>query len=378
MRALVVLTQPPLPEGGAPGKVAIGLLRGLAAHGVEVQAVAARAGSAFAGEVPADLPVEVVPVAPLSPWRARLGRLTRPRAELAGGRFEARVRELARQADVVHLEQPETVWCADGLTVPAVLHIHYLARRDRPPGAPWRRQFREVLDATRVERRAASRLRYLLASSPLVAEALRRESKGEVALAPLSLDPALYGSAPLDTPRAGLIGTADWPPTAGAMRALAEDVWPRVRRIAPDAQLVVAGRATDKLGLPAALEVLGEVPSAREFFRGISVLVFPLRRGSGMKVKVLEAMASGVPVVTTPAGAEGIAPSDGVVVHTEPDAIAAATADLLVDEEARKQRGAAARADFESRYAPKPATEPVVELYERMRGRAGSTPSSGA
>jgi glycosyltransferase involved in cell wall biosynthesis len=162
------------------------------------------------------------------------------------------------------------------------------------------------------------------------------------------------------------------------MRALAEDVWPRVRRIAPDAQLVVAGRATDKLGLPAALEVLGEVPSAREFFRGISVLVFPLRRGSGMKVKVLEAMASGVPVVTTPAGAEGIAPSDGVVVHTEPDAIAAATADLLVDEEARKQRGAAARADFESRYAPKPATEPVVELYERMRGRAGSTPSSGA
>src|SRR5436190_22986509 len=150
MRVLVVLTQPPLPEGGAPGKVALGLLRGLAAHGVDVQAVAA--GTAFTGEPPADVSVEVVPVAPFSPWRSRLGRLTRPRAELAGGAFEARVRVLACDADVVHLEQPETVWLASGLTAPAVLHLHYLARLDRPPGAPWRRQFREVLDATRVER----------------------------------------------------------------------------------------------------------------------------------------------------------------------------------------------------------------------------------
>jgi glycosyltransferase involved in cell wall biosynthesis len=380
VRALVVLTQPPLPEGGAPGKVAIGLLRGLAAHGLDVRAVAARAEAAYAGEVPADLPVEVVPVPPLPPWQARLGRLTRPRAELAGGRFEARVRELARDADVVHLEQPETVWFAHGLTAPKVLHFHYLASLDRPLGAPWRRQFREVLDATRVERRAAKRLRYLLASSPLVADALRGEWKADVALAPLSLDPALYDPAPLDAPRAGLIGTADWPPTAGAMRALADEVWPRVRRLAPEAELVVAGRATEDLdlGLAPWLEVLGEVPSAREFFQGISVLVFPLQRGSGMKVKVLEAMASGVPVVTTPAGAEGIEASDGVLVHIEAEALAAAAAELLVDEEARTQRGAAARADFERLYAPKPATEAIVDLYGRMRERAGRTASSGA
>jgi glycosyltransferase involved in cell wall biosynthesis len=360
VRALVVLTQPPLPEGGAPGKVALGLLRGLAAHGVDVQAVAA--GTAFSGEPPGDVPVVVVPVPPLSPWRARLGRVTRPRAELAGGELEARVRELARDADVVHLEQPETVWFARSLPAPTVLHVHYLARLDRSLGAPWRRQFREVLDATRVERRAM-RLRFLLASSPVVAHELRSRSGAEVTLAPLSLDPALYAQAPLDASKAGLIGTADWPPTADAMRALAEDVWPRVRRLAPEAQLVVAGRGTERLGLGV------EVPSAAEFFQRISVLVFPLRRGSGMKVKVLEAMASGVPVVTTPAGAEGIAESDGVVVRAEPTDLARATAELLTDEAARKHRGAAARIDFECRYAPAPATEPIVELYRRM-GRA--------
>jgi glycosyltransferase involved in cell wall biosynthesis len=85
-----------------------------------------------------------------------------------------------------------------------------------------------------------------------------------------------------------------------------------------------------------------------------------------MKVKTLEAMASGVPVVTTPAGAEGIEPSDGVIVETEPARLAAAARELLLDDVARGQRGAAARADFERNYSPGPATAPLVELYERM------------
>jgi glycosyltransferase involved in cell wall biosynthesis len=87
-----------------------------------------------------------------------------------------------------------------------------------------------------------------------------------------------------------------------------------------------------------------------------------------MKVKTLEAMASGVPVVTTPAGAEGIEPSDGVIVETEPDRLAAAASELLTDERARRERGAAARADFDRHYSPGPATAPLVELYRRMVG----------
>jgi glycosyltransferase involved in cell wall biosynthesis len=77
-------------------------------------------------------------------------------------------------------------------------------------------------------------------------------------------------------------------------------------------------------------------------------------------------MASGVPVVTTPAGAEGIEASDGVIVETEPERLAAAARDLLTDEAARRERGAAARDDFERRYSPAPATKPLVDLLERM------------
>ena len=359
LRVLVVLTQPPLPQGGAPGKVAVGLLRGLQAHGLDACALAARQHFAVPGDIPADLDVEQVEVVPPGPWEGRLGRIVRPRGELAGP-FAARVAEAARSADVVFLDQVETVWCAEGLTTPHALHLHYLARLDRGLGAPHRRQFRQVLDQERAERRAIRTIDELVASSPVVAAELRRRAPAaDVTIAPLSLDPSLYRPAPLDgPPTAGLIGTATWPPTAAALRVLLEDVWPRVQ--APDASLVVAGRGTQRFG------GIGEVDSAGDFFQGLSLLLFPLPRGSGMKVKTLEAMASGVPVVTTPAGAEGIEASDGVIVEAEPERLAAAARELLTDEAARRERGAAAREDFERRYSPAPATKALVELLERM------------
>src|SRR5206468_521882 len=151
------------------------------------------------------------------------GRLRRPLGELAGP-FAERVRDAAADADLVHLEETETAWCDDGLALPSVVHLHYLARRDRDLGVPWSKQFREVLDASRVERAAIRRHRYLVASSPLVADALRAAAPdADVVHAPLSLDPALYPAAPLDgPPTAGLIGTAAWPPTIDAIRTLRE------------------------------------------------------------------------------------------------------------------------------------------------------------
>jgi glycosyltransferase involved in cell wall biosynthesis len=98
------------------------------------------------------------------------------------------------------------------------------------------------------------------------------------------------------------------------------------------------------------------------------VLIFPLARGSGMKVKTLEALASGVPVVTTAAGAEGIVANEGVVVAEDDTELARATARLLRDEGERRERGAAARSTFERHYEPRVATEPLVDLYRRLAG----------
>ena len=371
MRALIALTQPPLLEGGAPGKCAVALLRGLRAHGVDVRALAAVQPFAIPGEVPDDLPVELVRVATEpTGWRARLDRVHRPRGALGQGEFAARFRELATDADLLHLEETEAGWADEGLALPSLVHIHYLVRRDRPPGRPWTRMGRDTIELGLAERAAIRRHRYLVASSPLVAEDLRRRAPyAEVVLAPLGLDPGDYRLAPLDGPPvAGIIGTATWPPTAAAIRRLVTRIWPRVRAHLPESRLLVAGRGTEALGLRKenGVEALGEVTSASDFFQQLSLLLYPLERGSGMKVKVLEAIASGIPVVTTSAGTEGIDAGDGIVVESEDERLAVAAARILGDEAERRQRGSIARRTFELRYAPEPATEPLVDLYRRM------------
>ncbi len=367
---LVVLAAPPLPEGGAPGKCALGLLRGLAAHGVRVCAIAA--DQYFSGELPSGVAIDVLPVEEPSRGLASYPRrLRRPRGDLRRGAFAARVRELAASTDVVHLEQTETAWCDEGISTPSLVHVHNRCRRDESLGAPWRSQFRRVAEQRLAERAALRRHRYLVASSPEVAGDLRaRAPHAVVTHAPLCLDPAFYTVADLSgPPTAGIVGTAAWAPTLRAMRRLVDGVWPEVRRRCPEARLEIAGRGTDRLVAPpaeAGIRVRGPVPSAVEFLSGLSVLVYPLDRGSGMKVKVLEALACGVPVVTTRAGAEGIEATDGGVVAEDDAAVAAATSALLSDERERRERGAAAREAFDRRYAPEPATTPLVDLYARM------------
>jgi glycosyltransferase involved in cell wall biosynthesis len=368
VRVVIVLKDVPMHEGSAPGKTAVGLLRGLLEHGVDVHAVAARQHFTPPGEPPAGLPVEVVEVPPERV--SRLARLRRPRGDLGRGAFAERVRAAARGADVVHLEETETLWAGGGLAVPSVLHVHYLVRRDRPLAAPWSREGRELLELALAERAVCRRMRQLVASSPLVAAELRRRApRAEVTLAPLSLDPAHYAAAALADPVAGFIGTAAWPPTAAAATRLVRDVWPLVRRAAPSARLRVAGRGMEGVvGGAEGVEVVGSVASASEFFAGLSLLLFPLGRGSGMKVKTLEALVSGVPVVTTVAGAEGVEPNGGVVVADDDWSLATAAAEVLADEGARRERGRAARATFERNYSPGVATAALVELYRRIAG----------
>jgi glycosyltransferase involved in cell wall biosynthesis len=346
---LVVLASPPLVDGGAPGKHAIALIRGLRAHGVEVRTIAA--GQYFAGSPPTDLDVEVVAVTD-----------RRPKA------FAERLQDAAREADVVHFEQVDTSALGKRISGASLVHVHHRVRLDQPLGPPWRNDFRWIVKRALIERSALRRHRFLLASSPVVEATLIADApRAQVALAPLALDGDLYPRVPLDgPPTAGIIGTAHWVPTREAMTRLIERVWPRVRGRIPEARLLVAGRGTDTLPGGTGIEILGEVPSTVEFLRLLTLLVFPLSRGSGVKVKTLEAIASGLPVVTTSAGAEGIAASEGVVVEQRDDALAAAAAAVLLDRAEARRRSEAARATFNARHTPTLAAAPVVALYRRM------------
>jgi glycosyltransferase involved in cell wall biosynthesis len=377
LRVLVVLPFPPLVEGGAASRCAIGMLRGLAGHGVELQVLAAHLRNdmrdGLPGELPDDLPIELTPVLHPRSKQTRWLRVTKPSSVLERTTFPPLMQERARHVDVVHFVELSAATLIPLVDRPAVTQVHCLTRRDRDIRPPWTPDGRTAIELLRAERRIFKQSRWLLVNSREVADPLAKVAPhAHVAVAPLPLDPAVYAPrAPLDAPVAGLIGTAKWPPTANAVERLLRSVWPRVLEQRPEARLLLAGFGMEREAFPhlpdlPGVEWRGTVPSATDFLRELGVLLYPLGRGSGAKIKVLEALALGVPVVTTPDGAEGIGSHDGLVVDTDDGALAEATVALLGDDAARQAAGAAAHDTFDRYHAPLPATVPLLELYERM------------
>jgi polysaccharide biosynthesis protein PslH len=115
------------------------------------------------------------------------------------------------------------------------------------------------------------------------------------------------------------------------------EIWAAVRRRVPDARLTVVGRGDAPMkarwGSDPSVRFTGWVEDVEPWFRQSRVMVVPLRSGSGMRVKILDAFARGVPVVATSVGIEGIAAVNGqhAMVADSPDAFADATARLLED-----------------------------------------------
>lgn len=371
----MVLPEPPYLEGGAAGRCSAGVLKGLHDHEqVELSVIAAGRPNAANGSPSPAVPVEILPVSRQSRTEAWLDLLGRPLGHLSRGEFGGRVRQLAADADVLHLDQTQTAWCDLGTDLPSVVHLHYLALLDQP-GVPRRpRALALRFGVAAAQRYAWERHNFLLANSPTVASELRRRApRADVTVVPLVLDPEHYPPVVDDgEPVAGFIGSARWPTTAAAARRLVERVWPLVRREVPEARLLVAGRGMDRLGLRGdeSVVIRGEVPSGAAFMREISLLLFPPVGGSGMKVKVLEALASGVPVVTDEIGAEGVADNDGVIRADDDEAFAHAAISTLIDPVERRQRGAAALQEFRDRHTPAVAAERLYELYCRMTSAA--------
>lgn len=126
-------------------------------------------------------------------------------------------------------------------------------------------------------------------------------------------------------------------------------IFPRIQTNHPDVVLTVTGstQGVDLARLPAmrGLRLTGFVDDVRACVAASWASVVPLRVGGGTRLKILESLALGVPVVATSKGAEGLdlAPGEGILVADEPDAFARRTGDLLGDGELRQQIGARGR-----------------------------------
>ncbi|MBJ7329688.1 MAG: glycosyltransferase [Solirubrobacteraceae bacterium] len=152
-------------------------------------------------------------------------------------------------------------------------------------------------------------------------------------------------------------GTLSYPPNADAVRWLATEILPLIRRSEPDARLTVVGRGApaDVEQLAAAdpaIDLLGWVDDLTPLLASAAVALAPLRSGGGTRLKIVEALAAGRAMVSTTIGAEGIDVTDDVHLRIADDAagFAEVVVELLRDREARVRLAEAGRGRARERY----------------------------
>jgi hypothetical protein len=146
------------------------------------------------------------------------------------------------------------------------------------------------------------------------------------------------------------------PPNEDAALWFSEEIFPIIRKTVPSAHLILAGSNPTQTVSSLAGQHVSVQPNLSDaelaaLYRRARVAVVPLRFGAGVKLKVVEALRDGVPLVTTPVGVQGCAGLDGVVaVHSDPADFAQAVCRLLTDDTAwataSEQQIAFARANF--------------------------------
>lgn len=161
-----------------------------------------------------------------------------------------------------------------------------------------------------------------------------------------------------------------------AMCFFLADILPLLRREAPAVRLTITGAydGVDRggLALDDSVRLSGYVEDVRPLIAGATVCIVPLRHGGGTRLKILEAMALGTPVVSTSKGAEGldVRADEHLLIADEPADFARATLRLLHDESLRRQLSQNARRLVEERYDWRALGERFCALVEGAAERA--------
>lgn len=189
----------------------------------------------------------------------------------------------------------------------------------------------------------------VLAAQEREAGVIRERVGARVVVTPMVLTPRSLGEERVVAGRCLFVGS-NIPPNQTGLQFLLEAVWPRVRAEVPGAVLAVAGSVGDSLGdagvrLEAlGVERMGVVASLEEEYARAAVCVVPLVIGTGIKIKLVEALGFGKAVVSTSVGVQGMEgwASQAIEVADDGETFAAAIVRLLSDEGLRREREAAA------------------------------------
>jgi len=187
---------------------------------------------------------------------------------------------------------------------------------------------------------------------------------------PFGIDPGEVPSVEVESDSLFHIGAMDWLPNQESIRWLLEEVWPVVHREVPQAKLYLAGRKMPARWMNAKIEgvsVIGEVPDAMYFIGSKKINIVPLLSGSGIRVKIIEAMSIGKTVVTTTVGAQGIDYTDGenILIADTPEQFARQIKRCLEDDAFCSRVGEAAARLVNDQYDRKKLAEELIDFYNK-------------
>ena len=392
MRILFCAAEAPLPPLNGGRLQLTHLVAGLARRH-EVDIVAYRWPGQH-GEPPAGVALETMPAparsrrilsTPYAALRRLPGQVISETPRMAAA---ARRRLAADPADVVHVAGARLAAVIDALNpCPAVLvpldAWHLNAEAAARVGGPLARAVR-TREATAVRRFGTHAYRgyaSVVVVSEADAAAARELDPGlHVDVVPNGVDTDAYAPNRAVAREPGLVvfvGAMQWAPNVEAAGFLVRQVWPLVLEAVPGARLALVGRNAGepvrRLGRASGVEVIGEVPDVRPWLWRASAFACPMVSGTGIKNKLLEAMACGTPSVATPLALRGIRAEPGreLLVGSGAADVAQALVRALTDGELGGGLGSAAR-DFVVR---EHSWEAVVRAYEGIYGAAAGVTS---
>ncbi len=222
------------------------------------------------------------------------------------------------------------------------------------------------------ERRAVGSLDAVVVFSDKDARLLGSPATAHVVPPPLAPDVAVRHPGGATTPAEPLVllvGHLARPENDDGARWLLERVWPAVVARVPGARLRLVGAGagpdlTSAVAARADVTLAGFVPDLDAEYAGATCCVVPVHTGAGVKFKTVEALVHGVPVVSTPVGAEGIGqPSWFAGLTADPDAFAAAVVAVLEQPHAALARAAGVQDEAVAAYSPRAFAAAVDAAY---------------
>lgn len=217
-----------------------------------------------------------------------------------------------------------------------------------------------VVQSARAERRAVRRAGVAIAFSRRVARAV-----GIRNLCPVT-QPIPTAPLPLVAdPTVVMLADWAWPPNQVALDRLTRG-WSDVVAAVPEATLLLAGRGMAAAPKGPGIEYVGVVRHARDVLARAAVFAFPCPPTSGPKMKILDALANGVPVVTTEAGVEGIDDATDAAAVTDLAGFTATLIEVLTDADRRAELAAAGRAAVLAHHTPAAAAAARLKLASEL------------